>query len=298
MDTVQQVESQLIMRHYDGFMKKTRIRGRRGSRRQRASMALNLIMLGPPGAGKGTQAERFAQARGMPKISTGDILREAVQAGTRARRSAPRRSWTRGELVERRRDDRDRARAAGRGRMRAAGSCSTGFRGRWRRRRRSTGSWTDRDPLIVVDIVVPEDELVRRLGTRMICDDCGTTARRSAARVGAACAKCGGRLVQRADDNEAIVLERLKVYHRQTEAARRLLPGAADVPLDRRRAGARSRGGGSGGGDRGGRQRRGREGARAVIVCRSAAELERMREAGRLVGEVLDRAGGARSRRA
>ena len=45
-------------------------------------MALNLLMLGPPGAGKGTQAERFARARGIPKISTGDILREAVHAKT------------------------------------------------------------------------------------------------------------------------------------------------------------------------------------------------------------------------
>src|SRR6266545_4097426 len=44
-------------------------------------MALNLLMLGPPGAGKGTQAERLARARGIPKISTGDILREAVQNG-------------------------------------------------------------------------------------------------------------------------------------------------------------------------------------------------------------------------
>ena len=56
-------------------------------------MALNLIMLGPPGAGKGTQAERFARARGIPKISTGDILREAVHDGHRDRPAAPRRSW-------------------------------------------------------------------------------------------------------------------------------------------------------------------------------------------------------------
>ena len=81
MDTVQQVESQLIMRHYDGFMKKTRIRGRRVSGRaavRGSTSGPRLVMLGAPGAGKGTQAERFARERGVPRISTGDILREAV----------------------------------------------------------------------------------------------------------------------------------------------------------------------------------------------------------------------------
>ena len=61
-------------------------------------MALNLIMLGPPGAGKGTQAERFAKTRGIPKISTGDILREAVHAGTELGQRA-KAIMERGELV-------------------------------------------------------------------------------------------------------------------------------------------------------------------------------------------------------
>jgi adenylate kinase len=74
----------------------------------------------------------------------------------------------------------------------------------------------ERDPLIVIDIVVPEAELVRRLGSRMICEDCGTGAPVGSV-VGAACAKCGGRLVQRADDDQAVVIERLKIYHRQSE---------------------------------------------------------------------------------
>ena len=91
-----------------------------------------------------------------------------------------------------------------------------------------------RDPLIVVDIVVPEAELVRRLGSRMICADCGANAGDAAEGRGGAgaparpagrtvprqrrrCRRCGGPLVQRTDDNDAVVLERLKVYHRQTE---------------------------------------------------------------------------------
>ena len=78
MDTVQQVESQLIMRHYDGFMKKTRIRGDAG----RKGMALNVIMLGPPGAGKGHAGRAVARGRGIPKISTGEILRKAVEDRT------------------------------------------------------------------------------------------------------------------------------------------------------------------------------------------------------------------------
>ena len=69
-----------------------------------------------------------------------------------------------------------------------------------------------RDPLIVVDIAVPLVELVRRLASRMVCEKCGTNALPDAA----ACGKCGGRLVQRADDNEAVVRERLAVYERQT----------------------------------------------------------------------------------
>jgi adenylate kinase family enzyme len=91
-------------------------------------MALNLLMLGPPGAGKGTQAERFARNRGIPKISTGDILREAVHGGTDVGKRA-KTVMDRGELV-----------GGWSGTMRSADSCSTAFRGRSRRRRRSTSS--------------------------------------------------------------------------------------------------------------------------------------------------------------
>jgi adenylate kinase len=177
-------------------------------------MALNLLMLGPPGAGKGTQAERFARSRGIPKISTGDILREAVHAGTEIGQRA-KTVMDRGELVGddvmigivRDRLERDDA---------ISGFVLDGFPRTVAQASALDGIMDGRDPLIVVDIVVPEAELVRRLGTRMICEDCGATAPVAAA-AAAPCVKCGGRLVQRADDNQAVVIERLKVYHRMSE---------------------------------------------------------------------------------
>jgi len=171
-------------------------------------------MLGPPGAGKGTQAERFAKERGIPKISTGDILREAVatktEVGLRAKAI-----MDRGELVS----DEVMIGIVGErlGRPDALnGFVLDGFPRTVAQAAALDGIMADRDPLIVVDIVVPEAELVRRLGTRSICRLCGTGASVGST-VGAACAKCGGRLVQRTDDNQAVVLERLKVYHRQSE---------------------------------------------------------------------------------
>ena len=176
-------------------------------------MALNLLMLGPPGAGKGTQAERFARNRGIPKISTGEILREAVQAGTDIGKRA-KAVMDRGELVGddvmigivRERLERDDAND---------GFVLDGFPRTVAQASALDAIMNGRDPLIVIDIAVPEAELVRRLGTRLICDDCGTNA--PVARGAATCAKCGGKLVQRADDNQAVVIERLKVYHRQSE---------------------------------------------------------------------------------
>jgi len=71
-----------------------------------------------------------------------------------------------------------------------------------------------RGPLVVVDIVVPEEVLVRRLAARRICGVCGSNA---LVEWTTTCGKCGGALVQRTDDGDGIVRERLKVYHRQTE---------------------------------------------------------------------------------
>jgi adenylate kinase len=78
------------------------------------------------------------------------------------------------------------------------------------------GIMAGRDPLIVVDIAVPEAELIKRLTSRLICESCGQNAE-GVFDPSARCRRCGGALKQRADDNEAVVRDRLKVYRRDTQ---------------------------------------------------------------------------------
>jgi adenylate kinase len=179
-------------------------------------VTLNLIMLGPPGAGKGTQADRLAASRGIPKISTGDTLREAVKAGTDIGLRA-KAIMDRGELVSDEvmigivRDRLDRADCA-------KGFILDGFPRTVAQAEALDGILAGRPPLIVIDIAVPDDELMRRMLSRLVCKNCGTTAEPgSKAKVGDACVKCGGPLIQRSDDNEATVRERLRVYTTNTK---------------------------------------------------------------------------------
>jgi adenylate kinase len=180
-------------------------------------MSLNLILLGPPGAGKGTQAELFARAKGIPKISTGDMLRGAVKAGSELGVRA-KATMERGELVS---DDvmigivRERLNRADA----REGFILDGFPRTVAQAKALDRLMNGRDPLIVVDFAVPEAELVRRLSIRLVCEDCGTNADgvESAEMARARCARCGGRLKQRADDNPSVVLERLKVYRRENQ---------------------------------------------------------------------------------
>jgi len=176
-------------------------------------VASNVIVLGPPGAGKGTQARQFADAHGIPKISTGDMLREAVEEGTELGRQA-RATMEAGRLVS---DEvmigvvRERlARADA-----AAGFVLDGFPRTVAQARALDRILDNRAPLVVVNLEVPDEELVRRLRQRRVCAGCGANADPSDG-VRQTCARCGGPLIQRADDAEAVVRERLRVYHRET----------------------------------------------------------------------------------
>ena len=179
-------------------------------------MALNVVMMGPPGAGKGTQAERFAREHGIPKISTGDMLREAVASGSPFGLEV-KRVIDRGALVG---DDmiigivRERLTREDAGR----GFVLDGFPRTVPQARALDETLADDSPLIVVEIQVPDEELIRRVRARRICESCGASvsAFDGDAAAAVACRKCGGRLVQRSDDGEDVVRDRLRVYWRET----------------------------------------------------------------------------------
>jgi adenylate kinase len=179
-------------------------------------MALRLLMLGPPGAGKGTQAARIAGEHRVPKISTGDMLRNAVASGTSLGHLV-KETVARGSLVSD-----DLIVALVRERL-TESDAKTGFVldgfPRTVAQAEALDGLLNGAPLMVLEIRVPDDELVRRVRGRRICESCGTTvsAFDGDPALAQACKVCGGRLVQRSDDSEQVVRDRLKIYWRETQ---------------------------------------------------------------------------------
>ena len=173
-----------------------------------------IVLLGPPGAGKGTQGDLLAQRLGVPKIATGDVLRSAVREGTPMGRAA-RAAMDRGDLVP---DD------VILGIMKEALDAPSAARGAIldgvvRTEAQAAGlervlEELDRPLDAVLIFEVPDDELVKRLSGRTVCDSCQTpyTGREP----GSKCEKCGGTLVRRKDDEPDAIRNRLAVYQRQT----------------------------------------------------------------------------------
>lgn len=174
---------------------------------------MNIVLLGAPGAGKGTQAQKMIDAYGIPQISTGDILRASVAAGTQLGLEA-KRYMDAGELVP------DEV-VIGLVKSRLAepdtdkGFILDGFP-------RTTAQAEALDTELValgkaidsaIAITVDPEVIVARLTSRRVCRACGAITNADA---GDTCPKCGGELYQRDDDNEATVRNRLDVYERST----------------------------------------------------------------------------------
>ena len=183
-----------------------------------------VILLGPPGAGKGTQAKQIAARYGVPHISTGDILRENRQRGTELGKKAAA-IMDRGELVP---DQLVNDMVADR--LRQA-DCARGFILDGFPRTVAQAEWLDnflKDcaadaakavlPPVVIKLNVDYNQVLRRLGGRRSCPTCGRiyNVYLQPPRVADTCDVEGSRLVARSDDSEAVISERLKAYDRQT----------------------------------------------------------------------------------
>jgi adenylate kinase len=182
-----------------------------------AARPVRVIFLGPPGAGKGTQARKLAAHLGVPRISTGDMLREGIAGETPLGREA-KPLMERGKLVP---DELLNALVGERIQME---DCADGFvldgfprtlaqaEGLTKMNLGPTSNWT------VFEVEVPRNELLRRLSGRRWCPRCQSTyhVTSSPPRREGVCDRDGTRLVQREDDKETVVARRLRDYDQQT----------------------------------------------------------------------------------
>lgn len=172
---------------------------------------MNIIFLGPPGAGKGTQAQKICSALDIPQISTGDILRRAMKEGTETGLKA--KSFIdAGQLVP---DEviidivKERL---------AMDDCRQGYILDGFPRTVPQAEALDTFATIdcVIELDVKDEVLVERLSGRRVCVKCGATYHLSMLNGKTTCDVCGEELIQRNDDKAETVLNRLKVYHDQT----------------------------------------------------------------------------------
>ncbi len=192
---------------------------------------MNAVLFGPPGSGKGTHAKSVAAALGIPHVATGDIFRRHLKEGTALGQLA-RSYMDKGQLVP---DSVTCDLVASRLEEPDAGGgvLFDGFPRSVAQVEWLLGWLAARGGSIgvVVNLLVPDAEIVQRIAGRRACLGCGATyhARANPPALAGRCDRCGGDVVQRADDGEEIVRERLATYARETAPVLAVLRGAAHV---------------------------------------------------------------------
>ena len=183
---------------------------------------MNLILLGPPGAGKGTQANCSRPSVARQQLSTGDMLRAAMAAGTELGQQGQGDIMERGELVSGRHGGRASSPTGWTSRTQGEGFILDGFP-------RTIAQAEALDRLLaergmsstaVIEMQVDDEALVKRIAGRFTCADCGEGYHDvfKTPKVPGVCDRCGStEFVRRRDDNEEVVRSRLEVYHTQTE---------------------------------------------------------------------------------
>lgn len=173
---------------------------------------MNIIFLGPPGSGKGTQAQKVSEAMGIPRLSTGDMLRENMKSGSPLGQEA-KAFMEAGKLVP------DVLVIDMLGERLAQPDCASGviFDGF----PRTVVQAEALDQIVSIDRVVNLDisdaDIVTRMAGRRVCPVCGFTSHVNWLGDGLTCPKCGAVMEMRKDDAPETVLERLRVYHEQTQ---------------------------------------------------------------------------------
>ena len=179
---------------------------------------MRLIFIGPPGSGKGTQAKRLSSRYGVPHISTGDMLREAVAEGTSLGATADK-IMKSGALVPdeimigmiRERMARPDAKK---------GFILDGFPRTLPQAEKLDAlvSGNGSEPLRVLRLLVPDEAIVKRIALRRTCAQCGAIyhLENQPPRIDGVCDKCSGGLVARPDDTEGAIRKRLESFHKQT----------------------------------------------------------------------------------
>jgi len=172
---------------------------------------MKLVFLGPPGAGKGTQAAGVCQKYAIPHISTGDMLRAAIAKGTETGLKA-KVFMDAGKLVP------DEVLVQMVKERLSESDCANGYLldGFPRTVKQAEALDEISKPDVAVDVEVPDDKLLARLTGRRVCPACKGTFHVAKLGDSTVCPDCGGELIQRDDDKPATIQNRLNVYHAQT----------------------------------------------------------------------------------